>query len=52
VAEKFNAGYLVLEKGGTFESIQDLYDEPQSNPSFVYIGEVNEAKLYRIELAR
>ena len=52
VAEKFNAGYLVLEKGGTFESIQDLYDEPESNPSFVYIGEVNEAKLYRIELAR
>jgi hypothetical protein len=52
VAEKFSARYLVLEKGGTFESIQDLYDEPQSNPSFVYIGEVNDAKLYRIELAR
>ena len=50
-AKKFNARYLVLEKGGTFESIQDLYDEPQNNPSFVYIGEVNEAKLYRIELA-
>ena len=52
VAEKFNARYLVLEKGGTFETIQDLYDEPQSNPSFVYIGEVNDAKLYRIEQAR
>jgi hypothetical protein len=52
VAEKFSARYLVLEKGGTFESIQDLYDEPQSNPSFVYIGEVNDAKLYRIKLAR
>jgi hypothetical protein len=51
-AEKFEAKYLVLEKGGTFESIQDLYDEPQSHPSFIYIGEVNEAKLYRIELAR
>jgi hypothetical protein len=38
VAEKFNARYLVLEKGGTFESIQDLYNEPQINPSFVYIG--------------
>jgi hypothetical protein len=52
VAEKFDASYLVLEKGGTFESIQDLYNEPQSNPAFVYLGEVNEAKLYRIELAR
>jgi hypothetical protein len=51
VAERYGARYLVLEKDGTFDSIQDLYDEPQSNPSFVYIGEVNEAKLYRIELA-
>ncbi|HEX9333749.1 MAG TPA: hypothetical protein VF896_17795 [Anaerolineales bacterium] len=51
VAKKYNAHYLVIEKGGTFDSIQDLYDEPQSNPSFVYIGEVNEAKLYQIELA-
>lgn len=52
VAEKFGARYLVLEKGGTFESIQDLYDQPQSNPAFVYLGEVNDAKLYRIKLAR
>jgi hypothetical protein len=51
VAEEYNARYLVIEKGGTFESIQDLYDDPQNNPSFVYIGEVNEAKLYHIELA-
>jgi hypothetical protein len=52
VAKTYAARYLVLEKGGTFETIQDLYDEPQSNPSFVYIGEINEAKLYRIEVAR
>lgn len=51
VAEKYDARYLVIEKGGTFPTIQDLYDEPQSNPSFIYIGEVNEAKLYRIEMA-
>ncbi|HSL43935.1 MAG TPA: hypothetical protein VK897_10930 [Anaerolineales bacterium] len=51
VAEKYNAQYLVLEKTGTFDSIQDLYDDPQSHPSFAFIGEVNEAKLYRIELA-
>jgi hypothetical protein len=52
VAEKYNARYLVLEKDGTFDAIQDLYDDPQSNPAFVYIGEVNEAKLYYVELAR
>jgi len=51
VAKKYDARYLVLEKGGTFPSIQDLYDQPQNNPSFVYLGEVNEAKLYRIEVA-
>lgn len=50
VAKKFEARYLVIEKDGTFAAIQDLYDEPQSNPAFVYIGEVNEAKLYRIEM--
>jgi hypothetical protein len=50
VAEKFHARYLILEQGGTFESIQDLYDDPQSHPAFVYLGEVHEAKLYRIEL--
>jgi len=51
VAERYNALYLVIEKGGTFEGIQDLYDQPQSNPLFEYLGEVNEARLYRIEPA-
>ena len=51
VAETFGARYLLLEKGGTFESIHDLYEDPQSHSSFVFLGEVNEAKLYRIELA-
>jgi hypothetical protein len=51
VAEKYKARYLVLEKSGTFPAIQDLYDDPQSNPAFVYIGEVDEAKLYRVEWA-
>jgi hypothetical protein len=52
VAEKFRASYLILEKGGTFDSIQDLYDQPESNSSFIYLGEVDEAHLYRIDLAR
>ncbi|HET9587835.1 MAG TPA: hypothetical protein VFO91_03505, partial [Anaerolineales bacterium] len=52
VAEKYNARYLVIEKDGTFPAIQNLYDEPQSNPAFEYLGEVNEARLYRIAPAR
>ena len=51
-AEKFGASYLVLENAGTFASIQDLYDHPEDNPSFFYLGEVNHARLYRIKLAR
>ena len=51
VAEKFNARYLVIEEGGTFAAIQNLYDEPQSNPSFKYLGEVDGARLYQIEPA-
>jgi hypothetical protein len=51
VAKKFNGRYLVLEQDGTFESIRDLYEDPRSHPAFEFLGEVNEAKLYRIELA-
>lgn len=49
VAEKFNARYLVIEESGTFDGIQDLYDEPNNNPLFTYLGEVDGARLYRIE---
>jgi hypothetical protein len=49
VAEKFNADYLVIEESGTFEGIRELYDDPEGNPSFTYLGEVDGARLYRIE---
>lgn len=47
-ARTFGAGYLILEEHGTFEAIQDLYDHPQSHPSFFFLGEVDGAKIYRI----
>jgi hypothetical protein len=49
VANKFGASYLILEEAGTFDAIQDLYDHPEDNPSFEYLGEVEGARLYRIE---
>jgi hypothetical protein len=49
VAKKFGANFLILEKDGTFDTIQDLYDHPQDNPSFKYLGEVDSARLYRIQ---
>jgi hypothetical protein len=48
VAERYGAGLLVLEQGGTFEAVQDLFDNPQGSAAFEYLGEVDEAKLYRI----
>jgi hypothetical protein len=51
VAERYHARYLVIEKDGTFQAIQDLYDDPQGKSGFVYLGEINAAKLYRIDLA-
>ena len=51
VAEKYKAHYLVIEQGGTFEAIQDLYDNPHEQSSFTYLGEVDGARLFRIELA-
>jgi len=50
VAERYGASLLVLESGGTFESIQDLYGNPRDWGPFEYLGEVDEAKLYRIKL--
>jgi hypothetical protein len=37
VAEKFGARYLILENGGTFDAIQDLYDNPEEQ-SFIYLS--------------
>jgi hypothetical protein len=48
VAERYGAGLLVLESGGTFEAIQQLYDNPRDTDAFTFLGEVDEAKLYVI----
>jgi hypothetical protein len=50
VARRYGAGVLVLESGGTFESIQELFDNPKSTNNFTYLGDVNEAKLYLINI--
>ena len=49
VAKRYGAGLLVLESSGTFEAIQELYDHPGDNGAFIYLGEVDETKLYRID---
>lgn len=49
LADKFNAGYLVLEASYLrTDSLQQLYDYPQSDPAFEYLGQVEDAKIYRV----
>ncbi len=48
VAQKFQAKYLVIEHSDALGALQDLYDNPQSNSTFMYLGEVEGAHLYRI----
>lgn len=49
LARKFNAYYLVLEQSNSLGGLQSLYDNPQSQPDFIYLGEVDGAHLYRVE---
>jgi len=48
VAKRYHALYLVLEYQGVYDDIKAIYDSPQQNPMFDYLGEVNGARLYRI----
>jgi hypothetical protein len=43
--------YLVLEKTNSLGKLQDLYEKPEGNPTFVYLGEVNGARLFRVAVA-
>lgn len=49
VAAKYHAMYLVIEQSDALDDLQDLYDDPQGNPDFIYLGEVAGARLYHIE---
>ncbi|MCJ7434584.1 MAG: hypothetical protein MUO77_13950, partial [Anaerolineales bacterium] len=49
-AKRYNARYLVLEDQGVYDDIITIYDNPQQNPMFDYLGEVNGARLYCISV--
>jgi len=49
LTQKFNAGYLILEQGHLGSNgLQTLYDDPASDSVFEYIGQVENARIYRI----
>jgi hypothetical protein len=50
VSRQFDAYYLVLQDGAVLEPMKDLYENPNGNPNFIFLGELNDAKLYHIEI--
>jgi len=48
VAKQFKAAYLVLEKTNSLGEMQVVYENPEANPVFIYLGEVRGARLYRL----
>lgn len=51
VSDQFNAEYLILESAGAIDLNNDLYNGKSHDKRFVYLGEVNDASIYRIDPA-
>ena len=49
VARKFDAGFLVLEKEGFPDGLKGLYNNPNQYPDFTYLGELDGARVYKIQ---
>ncbi len=47
-AKAFSARYLILEDRPSLTELAPLYDSPESNPAFRYIGESDGARIYEI----
>ncbi|MBI5823058.1 MAG: hypothetical protein HZB18_03455 [Chloroflexi bacterium] len=48
VAKQFGADYLVLESKAALPQIKSLLENPQGHDDFIYLGEVNEAHIFKI----
>ena len=48
VAKRYGAGLLVLDASGALDWTKELYENPNSSDAFIYLGEADESKLYRI----
>jgi len=47
---QFNADYLVLEPAAVLDPIKDLFRNPENRDKFIYLGELDGARIYKIEL--
>jgi hypothetical protein len=49
VADQFNAEYLVLEPQAVLDPIKDLFQNPENSNKFMYLGELDGARIYKLE---
>ena len=49
VAEQFNADYLILEPEAALEPLQSLLNSPDGHTNFIYLGELDGARLFKLE---
>jgi len=52
LAKHYNASYFALEPGGVLEEYQALYDNLETHPELILIGETEGTKVYEIHLTR
>ena len=48
VAERYDIEYYIFQPEGRIESLRSLYDNPQGDPRFQYLGEVNDIRIFRL----
>ncbi len=49
VAQQFGADYLVLESRAALPQIKNLLENPQGHAGFIYLGEINEAYIFKLD---
>ena len=48
VSQEFHANYLILEKSSLSQYLFDLYSNPEKFKRFIYMGEVEDARIFKI----
>lgn len=48
VSEQFDAKYLILEPEAALGELKNLLNSPNQNENFILLGEVNDAKIFKI----
>lgn len=49
-ADQFDAYYLVLEPAAVLDPLKDLFQNPENRNKFIYLGELDGARIYKLEL--